>query len=569
MTAIRETNQWSMVGNGVTTDLPYDNKIFAATDMRVFQDGVELGKLAGYSVTGVGNKDGGNVAFDVAVADGVVAVARRDVPHLQSDDLVNNQAVDYELVETMFDRVTVLTQQNKAALEKSLRLAAGDPAATWSVAPLKTDLANAYWGGDVNGDLVPLAAPAGTTAVSVFMATVLTALDEAAARLLLGAGKAGFAVAPQVAPDMTVQVAAGSIFNPVTRLQVVKAAQNTGVIAAPGADPRYDVVYLDVLDATIGVQTGVEAASPAVPAIPAGKVPLALLGPLLTTTTQIDATLVADIRELAGTGQRKGGVAQDNVPVMDATGYPAADGRQITNVSVDNLTGEAKSAFTGAFLQYQHRENSGVAGGATAATTYNLRKLNTEVENDLGAGVAGLVSQLFYDAQTANFTVGQVVTGGTSGATALIVYDNDAGATGTLDVINIVGGPFVDNEPLSDPLGGAATSNIPSGVSLTSAVYLPAGTYYVEAFAMAHACGNGRLRLQDPRTPATLLRGMTGYANSTINQHMTGRFTIGAPGGFLLEQYSSAARATDGLGVAVGTGAPEIYADLKIWKIPA
>lgn len=68
-----------------------------------------------------------------------------------------------------------------------------------------------------------------------------------------------------------------------------------------------------------------------------------------------------------------------------------------------------------------------------------------------------------YDGQTGNFTIGNVVTGGTSGATALIVGDMDSGATGTLVVTGITG-TFQDNETLTDGATGNAAANIPSGI---------------------------------------------------------------------------------------------------------
>lgn len=67
-------------------------------------------------------------------------------------------------------------------------------------------------------------------------------------------------------------------------------------------------------------------------------------------------------------------------------------------------------------------------------------------------------STLAYDAQTANFTTGQILTGATSGATARITADADGGATGTLTLRDIVG-EFVDNELITDAAGGSATAN--------------------------------------------------------------------------------------------------------------
>ena len=67
-------------------------------------------------------------------------------------------------------------------------------------------------------------------------------------------------------------------------------------------------------------------------------------------------------------------------------------------------------------------------------------------------------SKLDYDTQTANFTLGEILTGGSSGATGRIVADADAGATGTLTLRDIDGN-FIDNEIITDPLGGSATAN--------------------------------------------------------------------------------------------------------------
>ena len=62
---------------------------------------------------------------------------------------------------------------------------------------------------------------------------------------------------------------------------------------------------------------------------------------------------------------------------------------------------------------------------------------------------------LSYDAQSANYTVGLTITGGTSGATAKILLDTDAGATGTLVLGDIVG-VFENNEALTDSSTGSA-----------------------------------------------------------------------------------------------------------------
>lgn len=85
---------------------------------------------------------------------------------------------------------------------------------------------------------------------------------------------------------------------------------------------------------------------------------------------------------------------------------------------------------------------------------------------------AGGVSALAYDAEVSEFTVGDVVTGSTSGATATIWQIEDLGSgAGVLYIYNITGGPFADNETLTDTDGGEATAN---GVDV---IHIPGVTF--------------------------------------------------------------------------------------------
>jgi hypothetical protein len=103
------------------------------------------------------------------------------------------------------------------------------------------------------------------------------------------------------APDMTVTLDPGRIWNPVTRAYAVVASQATGAITAPAANPRRDIVYIDRLTGVVGVTTGSEAASPADPTIPIGKLPVARLN-LIVGMTVIDDTDIDDLRTLAMLG---------------------------------------------------------------------------------------------------------------------------------------------------------------------------------------------------------------------------------------------------------------------------
>lgn len=139
-------------------------------------------------------------------------------------------------------------------------------------------------------------------------------------------------------------------------------------------------------------------------------------------------------------------------------------------------------------------EHGSDTGGTKAAFKYNDRYLvwsygttlavydltldsNTEVKTDFSAqitsavryGAYGVVGNgvdklwrlsltLAYDGQTANFTVGEKVTGGTSGATAIVMEDADAGATGTL-TLGDISGIFLNNEAITGDTTGIAVVN--------------------------------------------------------------------------------------------------------------
>ena len=71
----------------------------------------------------------------------------------------------------------------------------------------------------------------------------------------------------------------------------------------------------------------------------------------------------------------------------------------------------------------------------------------TAITNGSGITVSHQLT-LPYDGQTGNFTVGQVITGGTSGAQGTILADTDGGASGTL-VLELVEGVFEDDETIT------------------------------------------------------------------------------------------------------------------------
>ncbi len=99
------------------------------------------------------------------------------------------------------------------------------------------------------------------------------------------------------------------------------------------------------------------------------------------------------------------------------------------------------------------REN--VKGQSYENVFGNNPNLGTEIEDIWDAGDLSILN---YDTQTGNFTPALTITGGTSTATAIIVIDDDSGATGVL-TIREINGTFVTGEIITDTSTGSATTN--------------------------------------------------------------------------------------------------------------
>jgi len=84
-----------------------------------------------------------------------------------------------------------------------------------------------------------------------------------------------------------------------------------------------------------------------------------------------------------------------------------------------------------------------------------------------------LFFDLAYDGQSANFTVGAVVTGLKNGATGVIVKDTDGGVTGILVVIMLTPGTdgkgFYDNEDIVDNNGTPGAAVVNGGLNFQTA----------------------------------------------------------------------------------------------------
>lgn len=108
--------------------------------------------------------------------------------------------------------------------------------------------------------------------------------------------------------------------------------------------------------------------------------------------------------------------------------------------------------------------------------------------------VAGTMVDLPFTAQSANFTAGKTLTGGSSGAKAIILTNTDGGTTGTLRLVG-VRGTFTNGETITDDNGtpGSATAGTPAavtGVSATAAEIINGLRSKIDALGLAVTCSD-------------------------------------------------------------------------------
>ncbi len=118
---------------------------------------------------------------------------------------------------------------------------------------------------------------------------------------------AAFAPHAQSTPDMTVRLDAGAIFDGATLTEV--AAQSTGAISAP-AVARIDRVVVDKATGAVSVITGVDQASPPIPDMTAGKVPICRVSLVVSQSSIVNAD-ITDERQLGLLGL--GSLAVDDI----------------------------------------------------------------------------------------------------------------------------------------------------------------------------------------------------------------------------------------------------------------
>jgi len=153
---------------------------------------------------------------------------------------------------------------------------------------------------------------------------------------------------------------------------------------------------------------------------------------------------------------------------------------------------------------------------------------------------------LDYDSQTSNFTVGDVVTGGTSGATAIILEDSDGGATGTL-TLGSISGTFQTGEALTDPDGGDGNADGIVGFTITEITNAPKAKHIKVI--------NNRLFAGNLETDPTAVKYSEVDAGTNPPFNTWSDSTTATNGGTIYYRNAGAVNVLDNLGQYVVVGA--------------
>ena len=151
----------SYSGNGSTTAFTYNFKITAATEIEVIvktnATGAESVRSIGtgstnYAVAGVGDNSG-TVTFVTAPTSSETVVLRRSTSQTQEMDLIDNDPMSADTIETAHDKSIAISQELQEQLDRSLKISRANTMTSTEFVTSATDRANKILAFDSSGEL--------------------------------------------------------------------------------------------------------------------------------------------------------------------------------------------------------------------------------------------------------------------------------------------------------------------------------------------------------------------------------------------------------------------------------
>lgn len=172
----------SSEGNGVTTVFPYSFKLVKPSDLKITINGVLV--ATGFSLSGIGNANGGNITFETPPGADLKVLRYRDIPLERTGDFQENG--DWKAGEVNFelDRIWQALQGLKALVDLKPGLPLDDyPGVDFSIPP---PVAGGYWRWKLDGSAIEYVTfLEQNTPVSPYGGQLILSADAAAARALL------------------------------------------------------------------------------------------------------------------------------------------------------------------------------------------------------------------------------------------------------------------------------------------------------------------------------------------------------------------------------------------------
>ena len=194
MTISTTTIKNSYSGNDSTTAFSYTFKITADSEMQVIirsSTGTETIKslTTHYTVSGAGDASGGTVTTTSGntVATGETIILRRNTTQTQGMDLIENDPLPANTLETAVDKNLAISQELQEQLDRSFKVSKTNTISSPEFTTSATDRASKTLGFDSSGDLTTVAdfLPAGGDSAQFTYSTTTTDSDPGSGILRL------------------------------------------------------------------------------------------------------------------------------------------------------------------------------------------------------------------------------------------------------------------------------------------------------------------------------------------------------------------------------------------------
>ena len=160
MTISTTTIKNSYSGNGSTTAFNYTFKIADDDEIQVIirsSTGTETvkTKTTHYTVAGVGNANGGSITFTTGNTPTATetVVLRRSTPQTQGLDLIENDPMPADNIETAYDKLTAISQELQEQVDRSLKISRTNTMTSTEFTTSATDRATKVLSFDSSGEL--------------------------------------------------------------------------------------------------------------------------------------------------------------------------------------------------------------------------------------------------------------------------------------------------------------------------------------------------------------------------------------------------------------------------------